>query len=368
MCKYIDEFDIDLVNQALTFNTTDMHIQGTCDLFTTKPIGADRKLYKTLNKLYNPTCGDDVDMDGSNGVKSERQNSNSSMGSNTNGAVNDYELNPQFVQLKKRSFSYSYATRLPIQQKLIEKVDAKSRSKSFTSPPPQLPGSSDSTHYDEESPFGPLSQSSSRKLFGYLIAILNSTYPDHDFSTIQPTHFKLLGSATDLMTMVNNVLISVGKSTGLDWVWETINTHIELDNTICFQFEPQDSFLNDFPGVLWCNMYFMFNKKKKRVAFLYFMATVLKDGKAETAVLNRRRNSKIGTLDEQRDEMGDEEEEYDFRYSQHEAEPNYEDVFEDDEEVDAVDEEEEKEDDFDDDYEMDREDLANENQDDEDLI
>lgn len=356
----------------MTFNTTDMHIQGTCDLFTTKPIGADRKLYKTLNKLYNTTSGDDIDIDSSYNGKTERQNSNSSLNSNksnSNGSGNDYELNAQFVQLKKRSFSYSYSNRLPIQQKLIEKVGSKVRSKSFTSPPPQLPpNSSDGNNYDEESPFGPLSQSRSRKLFGYLIAILNSTYPDHDFSTIQPTHFTLLDSATDLMAKVNNFLISVGKSTGLNWVWETINTHIELDNTICFQFEPQDSFLNDFPGVLWCNMYFIFNKKKKRVAFLYFMATVLKEGKTENTTLNGRRNSKVGTLDEERDEMGEDTEEYDFRYNQPDNEPIYEDVFEEDDEADEAEEEEEKEEDFDEDYEMDREELANENQDDEDLI
>lgn len=342
-----------------------MHIQGTCDLFTTKPIGADRKLYKTLNKLYNT----DIEMDGACNEKTERQNSNSSLNSNkSNSNSNEYELNPQFVQLKKRSFSYSYSNCLPIQQKLIEKVDTKVRSKSFTSPPPQLPpSSSEGNGYDEESPFGPLSQSSSRKLFGYLIAILNSTYPDHDFSTIQPTHFTLLGSATDLMTKVNNFLISVGKSTGLNWVWETINTHIELDNTICFQFDPQESFLNDFPGVLWCNMYFIFNKKKKRVAFLYFMATVLKEGNTENTVSNGRRNSKIGTLDEERDEMGEDTEEYDFRYSQNDHEPIYEDVFEEDEDA-EVEDEEEKEEDFDEDFEMDREALANENQDDEDLI
>lgn len=357
-----------MVNQALTFNTTDMHIQGTCDLFTTKPIGADRKLYKTLNKLYNPTNEHDVDMDNndSSNAKTERQDSNSSVHTNSNSI--DCELNEQFVQLKKRSFSYSYSNSSPLQQKL--QTEHKSRSKSFTSPPPPgaiaLPNS-----VGNDSPFGPLSQPSSRKLFGYLIAILNSTYPDHDFSTIEPSHFSLLGSSSDLMSKVNNFLISLGKSTGLTWVWETINRHIELDNSICFQFEPQESFLDDFPGVIWCNMYFMFNKKKKRVAFLYFLATA--NDSNNTSVTQLRRNSKIGTLDEERGNTTADAEEYDLR-NDPQGEPIYEDVFDDEEEVvEEEDEEEEEEEDQeaveqddDEDFVMDG-DLANENQDDEDL-
>lgn len=351
--KYIDEFDIDLVNQFLTFNTTEMHIQGTCDLFTTKPVGSDRKLYKVLDKMYNTEDNDEgeslKDMD-----SKQRQNSLNSVGSTEKSQSSPDNVNSQFIQLKNRSFSYSHTTK---PQVLNNGDDATlKRSHSFASPTPET----QIEHYEEDSPFGPLSQSSSRKLFGYLIGALNGTFPDHDFSTVQPKHFTMLHSAGELIAKVNSFLISSGKSTGLDWIWQTINTHMELDHCVCFQFDPSQSFLDDL-GVIWCNMYFMFNKKKKRVAFLYFLATILNEADNSTTI-SRRRNSKRGTLDEEGMKMVEDDSEYDLRYNE-DYEPIYEDVFEDDD-IDMIDgtntinKDEEG-------YDMSDDELANLNQDDE---
>lgn len=357
-----------------------MHIQGTCDLFTTKPVGADRKLYKVLGKLYNSNEDDPIDMkvelnDNTTGVsdstltKQKRQNSSSSIHSNNSTKSLD-SLNSQFIQLKNRSFSYSYSRPISI---LSE--DKVKRSHSFTSPSPEP----DIDRSQIESPFGPLSQSSSIKLFGYLIGALNATYPDHDFSTVQPNHFTLLSSASDLVAKVNSFLISSGKSTGLDWIWQTINTHIDLEQCMCFQFEPQQSFVDDLSGVIWCNMYFMFNKKKKRVAFLYFLATILNETGNNSGIM-RRRNSKIDTLDEEGMRPGEEDSEYDLRYN-NDYGPIYEDVFEDDDDINMGDERtntresntneagEYQYDDYDEaDYAMSDEEFANENQDDEGFV
>ena len=321
--KYIDEFDIDLVNEALSFNTSDMHIQGTCDLFTTKPVGADRKLYKVLDKLYN--ANDEENETNGDSIKQERQNSNSSIHSNLSSKSID-GLNSQFIQLKNRSFSYSYTK--PLIMMNNEQNNMK-RSHSFHSPTPEP---EIINQYEHDSPFGPLSQSSSRKLFGYLIGALNSTFPDHDFSTIQPDNFTLLPSTAELITKVNSYLISSGKSSGLDWIWQTINTHMELEQCICFQFEPQQSFLDDL-GVIWSNMYFIFNKKKKRVAFLYLLATVLNEASHDLTNISKRRNSKAGTLDEEGMKLGEDDNEYDLRYN-NDYEPIYEDVFEEDDDED----------------------------------
>lgn len=352
-----------------------MHIQGTCDLFTTKPVGADRKLYKVLGKLYNSeedTSGDAGLDSRSNSktnedrpnLKQSRQNSSISVHSNNSNQSVD-SLNSQFVQLKNRSFSYSYTKPISV----LEEKRSK-RAHSFNSPSPE-PGIVTS---GMDSPFGPLSQSSSRKLFGYLIGALNATFPDHDFSTVQPNHFTLLNSATDLVAKVNSFLISSGKSTGLDWIWQTINTYIDLDQCICFQFDPQQSFTDDL-GVIWCNMYFIFNKKKKRVAFLYFLATVLNEA-GDNATTIRRRNSKKGTLDEEGMQLGEDDSEYDLRYN-NDYGPIYEDVFEEDD-VNMGDEgavtvegksgPEEFDFDEENDYAMSDDELANENQDDEGFV
>lgn len=380
--QYIDEFDIDLVNQALTFNTTDMHIQGTCDLFTTKPIGADRKLYKVLDKRFSNddeetlVNGESAIIDGSNNnhAPNLRKDSNSSSYSNNSSKSLD-TLNSQFVKLKNRSLSYSYTKPLNFE---TNQINLK-RSHSFHSPEPEQ----EQENEEIKSPFGPLNKSSSRKLFGYLIGALNATYPDHDFSTVEPNHFTLIPSSSDLIAKVNSFLISSGKSTGLDWIWQTVNTHIHLDHCLCFQFEPPKSFVDDLPGVIWCNMYFMFNKKKKRVAFLYFLATVLNETGNGTSNMIRR-NSKVGTLDEEGMQVGEDDSEYDLRYS-NDYGPIYEDVFDEDQEIEEEDvnmnddahnivvegehgAEEFRYDDYDDDYAMNEDNLPNEHQDDEGFV
>ncbi|GMF03265.1 unnamed protein product [Ambrosiozyma monospora] len=247
--KYIDEFDIELVNQALTFDTSDIHLHTSCDLFTTKPIGTDRKLYKTLDKLYSTEQqqqqqDDSGNNKGSNTVKN-RANSDASLDSTSSSVDSSFSsssshqyISPEFMKIKKRSFSYSYGgnnTIPPPFQNQHHRHYSSShdrrtiRSKSFHVPylsPQSLPkqgllsgnaiesfdlntgyspeeanvisdsnyptisnGNPTTDDYLESSPFGPLSKQSSRRLFAYLIGILNSSFPDHDFSTVQPSNF-----------------------------------------------------------------------------------------------------------------------------------------------------------------------------------
>lgn len=83
----------------------------------------------------------------------------------------------------------------------------------------------------DESPFGPLKSNSTRKTFAYLIAILNTTYPDHDFSNLQPTeeNFHRINSAEDLIHRFNNIMLSLGKKEDLlNWIWDTINVYMDL--------------------------------------------------------------------------------------------------------------------------------------------
>lgn len=463
----------------MTFDTTDMHVQGTCDLFTTKPIGIDRKLYKRLDRRYSASRHDTSSSEDEYSKEHRdsigRSNSDSKMiekpmirsltekksmeelkkktGDSTsvqeqksketpnNVTVDGTKagehgqfISPQFMQLKKRSYSYSYPYKrsqlakfllnsnisgkhgrerghgmgiLGSSNSIHSENATKPRSKSFHY---SMTGNSgealdllrsnrDTDTMDYYSPFGPLSRQSSRRLFAYLIAILNSTYPDHDFSLVQPTNFTLLTSPEVLIKRVNSLLISLGKSKGLDWIWQTIDTHMDVARCTCFQYEPEQSFLGDLPGTLWCNMYFMYNKKRKRVAFLYFRATTLqavKSGSTASLSTDERRDGRAGgsSVDEEYD-LRDE-----TRFSRNTNSPIYEDVFDEDDEDNPADldghevsgepksqsqetadgklidkedleevDEEENEDrvgDSDSDYAMDEDELANENQDDED--
>ncbi|OWB77251.1 hypothetical protein B5S32_g1412 [[Candida] boidinii] len=490
--KYLDEFDIEMINQALCFDTTDSHIQGSVDLFTTKPVGADRKLFKVIDKNYEhlldnttttTTNNNDNDLHSRSLSNSSAtsQNSNNATNNNNNTIIksttmryrNNSEssidnekirLNPEFLKLKRRSYSItnpssSNSNSVNTQLFKIKKNSTKQkRSKSFNSPylsPPksftkQSPlddleirkqlqskksntnssasstssSTSTTTSYSKEkrsnstnttitrnnndenhpviqhdneedavideedisivdinknnttfndedeeeededddyysskeeddkdllnSPFGNLSQQSSRRLFAYLIAILNASYPDYDFSSVQPKNFTCLNNSYDLIKKINSLLLSLGKSSNLDWIWQTINTHMDLENTICFQYEPPQTFLDDIQGCLWCNMYFIFNKRMKRVAYINLMSTILPPNKNnELNSIIRRRNSKIGTLDEETDVFDETQEEYDLRYNDT-TNPMYADVFEDDNDEDDVIEEEDDEVDDDD--------------------
>ncbi|GME83611.1 unnamed protein product [Ambrosiozyma monospora] len=132
---------------------------------------------------------------------------------------------------------------------------------------------------------------------------------------------------------------------------------MELEDCSCFQYEPEQAFLNDLPACLWCNMYFIYNKKKKRVAFLNFRATrLLKNDDVDLVEMGsdnthyngyhrarvgsrNRRNSKVGTLDEDVAGFDETQEEYDLRYAAHNdpnAEVIYEDVFDDDDDDDDI--------------------------------
>lgn len=178
-----------------------------------------------------------------------------------------------------------------------------------------LDDSIEDTSAIDESPFGPLKNVSTRKTFAYLIAILNTTYPDHDFSNLQPTteNFDRVESPEILMDRFNSIMISLGKKEDLlSWVWDTINVYMDLfpsrspklsaqtvnssrknsftSGTMLtspktdslpnldpgckiYEFLPSDqSILEDLNHpyqTLWSYYWFIYNKKKKRVCFLY---------------------------------------------------------------------------------------------------
>lgn len=118
------------------------------------------------------------------------------------------------------------------------------------------------------SPFGPLDQSASRRAFAYLVSVLNATYPDHDFSSLQPSDFKRESSCTKVMYAIHNILLSLGKPVP-PRMWEYLDKMMQLRHCAIYSHTPPDSFLADEPGVMWSVMYFFFNKKRSRVAHIH---------------------------------------------------------------------------------------------------
>lgn len=129
------------MTSALNFDTTDCHVQGGCDLYTTKAAGSDKKLYKTIEN----------------------------------------SLESQYDSLVRLSASLS-----PPQSELF------------------------SLSLSRPSPFGSLDKSASRRTFAYLIATLNASHPDYDFSNeLRPSDFRRERSLRTVTNTIDETLYNL---------------------------------------------------------------------------------------------------------------------------------------------------------------
>jgi hypothetical protein len=219
--------DLDLVSNALSFSTPDLHVVGGCDLYTTKAAGGDKKLYKNIE----------------NGLEAQYQ--------------------------AKLSLSHSLS-------------------------PPQAKLMAQSLNLSRSSPFGSLDKISSRRTYAYLIATLNASHPDYDFSSnLRPTDFKREKSLRAVINNIDTTLynlrprsmnsyLAVGSKPGsvlpppgqVSWgpaMWGLIDQQMSLKECHIYRYAPDDMdpFEDDEDGTIWSVNYFFFNKTRKRVCYLY---------------------------------------------------------------------------------------------------
>lgn len=291
-------------------------IKGGCDLFATKPISTDRKLYKTIDKHLTQMVQDN---EMARAVEKERKNSVSStvagspVSSDTQG-LTDRKFN------KERSSSVNRRLSTNTTDTSFESLD--------------------------DSPFGSLKTPSTKRTFSNLIAILNMTFPDQDFTNLQPTteNFAKIHSCDDLMHRFNNIMVTLGKSEEtLNWIWERIDSYMDLipkaspqaspidinnsgrrmsnsnkggNDLPCqiFEFVPSDqSIVEDlnYPyQTMWSYYWFIYNKKKKKVAFIYLTAInkvhfMLLNGNRKSSFRSNRMNNADIIPDGDEDDMSD---------------------------------------------------------------
>lgn len=161
-----------------------------------------------------------------------------------------------------------------------------------------------SLNLSRSSPFGSLNEISSRRTFAYLIATLNASHPDYDFShVLRPTDFRRERDLRIVMANLDNTLNSVrplGTSllspnanssfrsyssspaahaaAGSDaisspawgpYVWTMIDKEMILKDCMVFSYDPVEDPFDGDEAAIWRIHYFFFNKDKKRVAYLY---------------------------------------------------------------------------------------------------
>lgn len=252
--QYLPIREFDSLTNALNFSTPDIHVIGGCDVYTTKAAGGDKKLYKNIENTL------------------ESQHAN-------------------LVRLSA-SLSPPYQPAKSDDGKGSEKSSSRDRrGRSVGVPEIDL---------SRPSPFGPLSQISARRTFAYLIATLNASHPDYDFShTLRPSDFRKERSLQKIMMRVDSTMQNLrpkhhglysnsylapphGKLSssapgvsgiGADvWnprAWSLIDKEMSLRNCERYSWSPDDDPFDGEEGALWSIHYFFFNKEKKRVCYFY---------------------------------------------------------------------------------------------------
>lgn len=156
--------------------------------------------------------------------------------------------------------------------------------------PLQRDSTAASLNLSRSSPFGPLSEIQSRRTFAYLIATLNASHLDYDFShVLRPADFKREKNLHRVMNNIDSTLNSVrpistfadtalprsspsSLSTAPVWgpqMWALINKEMKLKDCTVFSYQPADDPFDEDDGAIWALHYFFFNKALKRVCYIY---------------------------------------------------------------------------------------------------
>ncbi|KAH9198837.1 Maf1 regulator-domain-containing protein [Zygosaccharomyces rouxii] len=380
--KFIDELDVERVNQTLNFETSDCRITGGCDIFTTKPVASDKKLYKRIddhlgtllqeNEGYNAALRQHASLESSGSLSPISGEINQIQHPNSNSISNSWTKDSFWEQKRRMSVnengspSASFSPNSGVKtnklndQNLKELVsNSESRYMSSPSPGDSNSNSNPRSFYANRrtssstglqpsksainrrrssavndpansiniGPFGPINETASRRTFAYLIAILNASFPDHDFSSLEPTDFLKI-SLKSMISKFENSLYSLGKNPE-EWMWEIINSHLDMPDCVIYQYSPPRSFLDDEPGYLWSLVFFLFNKKRKRVAYLYLISSRLEsptEGNVNEDEEREKLNQKRRTVID--DEAADYEGEYDLVYDENAIEDDADDAVE----------------------------------------
>ncbi|KAK4634075.1 Repressor of RNA polymerase III transcription maf1 [Fulvia fulva] len=247
--KYLPVREIDTVTNALNFSTPDTHVIGGCDIYTTKAAGTDKKLYRNIE--------------------------------------NSLEL--QYESLVRLSASLSPPYRTASDDSSASEKSGRSKRGRTAEPAPEI-------DLSRASPFGPLSQITARRTFAYLIATLNASHPDYEFSHIlRPSDFRKERSLRTVMHNIDSTLqnlrpkhtaaqnylsppsLSHSAPTGINngndiWsqnMWKLIDKEMGLRHCEKYSYNPEEDPFDGEEGAIWSIHYFFFNKEKRRVCYLY---------------------------------------------------------------------------------------------------
>ena len=116
---------------------------------------------------------------------------------------------------------------------------------------------------------GSLNDISTRKLLINLIATMNATFPDYDFSTIGPDHFQHV-SEKRMRSTVNaqlSEMVEVHRNGFLEQLWKALESVIRPYECQIYSYLPDVEADPLSEGTLWSFNYFLYNKTLKKILF-----------------------------------------------------------------------------------------------------
>mmetsp|Transcript_21254 Transcript_21254/g.54800 ORF Transcript_21254/g.54800 Transcript_21254/m.54800 type:complete len:239 (+) Transcript_21254:97-813(+) len=162
------------------------------------------------------------------------------------------------------------------------------------------------TGVSPSSPFGDLGDHQTRKKLVHLIATLNASYPDYDFSSAKAESFTWKTGA-EYMHMVKNSIMttlaeadtSLGSSVNLcEQLWQQIESEISPSECDIFSYIPDMDCDPLSDGKIWSFNYFFYNHRMKKVLFFTCSCTRISTSFGVATDSHRRAD---GTADDEED-------------------------------------------------------------------
>ncbi|KAI9654620.1 MAG: RNA polymerase III-inhibiting protein maf1 [Trizodia sp. TS-e1964] len=181
-----------------------------------------------------------------------------------------------------------------------------------------------SLNLSRSSPFGPLTQISSRRTFAYLIATLNASHPDYDFShVLRPSDFRRERNLRSVMNTLDSTLhnlrprqlnctptrwspstsqaplqISGGSQVWGPRMWSLIDKEMALRDCSIYCYAPEEDPYDGEEGAIWSFNYFFFNKARKRVCYIYLRGlSIMSHSPIQRAIQSPKRSAEDIEID-----------------------------------------------------------------------
>ena len=179
-----------------------------------------------------------------------------------------------------------------------------------------------SLNLSRASPFGSLSQVSSRRTFAYLVATLNASHEDYDFShLLKPSDFKRQRSILPAMNTLDTTLYNLrprhintdrpkhwtctvsptgpaaigGGETWSPRMWKLVDSEMDLKSCSVYSCEPEEDIWDLEDGALWTYHYFFFNKKMKRVCYIWLQGSSMMSYSPAPIIQTPKKHKRVGS-------------------------------------------------------------------------